>query len=379
MQVLSLRRAAAAVAVLWFVNGLTTATVGTRLADIGALLGLGEGGLGLALLGQSLGLVLVVALVAPRLIARFGARPVAALAGVLYCASTAGPGAALGLAWLFLAFLVVGAFNAPLDMAMAELGGAVEEARGRPTMSSFEAMFVAGQVMGALAGFGLTELVDVRTHLALVALASTALVCLSWTWLPDVPRPRRVGHRRSGLMLTPRIAWLALVALAALWCEGAVVDWGVLLYRRELGAAGRLAVLGLLVFVGAVLLSLGLGGLLARRVGPVLVTRVGAVAFGAGMLVTVLAPSVWLATAGLAIAGLGLPNAHPLALSAARRLGGPAALATVQGVSYVGLVVAKPSIGFVAELSSLRVGLGTTVAFALLIALGAGALAAGEA
>jgi Major Facilitator Superfamily len=374
-------RAAAAVAVLWLVNGLTTASIGARLPDIAERLKVEEGGLGTGLLGQSVALVIVVTLVAPRLVRRFGARPVAVVFGALYCASTALPGFAGDLGLLFLAFLVVGAFNAPLDITIADLGGAVEEERGRPTMSAFEAMFVAGQVLGALAALVLTNRLSVGSHLALVAAVAVGLVLVAWPFLPrvrasaDAIEPAGAPRRLfAGLVLSRQVLVLAAVALGSLWCEGAVVDWIAVMFEKELGTEGSASVVGLVVFVSAVLLALLLGNALAGRVGAAAVTRVGAVVFGAGMLVTALAPSVPVACAGLAVAGLGLPNAHPLALSAARAVGGSGALALVQGVSYAGLMAAKPAMGWVGELASMRVALGTTVVFAVVIALGAGAL-----
>jgi MFS family permease len=375
-------RAAAAVAALWFVNGLTTASVATRLPDIAERLGIEEGGLGTGLLGQSVALVVVVTLVAPRLVRRFGARPVAVVSGALYCASTALPGFAGDLGLLFLAFLVVGAFNAPLDITIADLGGAVEERRGRATMSAFEAMFVGGQVVGTVAAFFLTERLTVEAHLSGVAAVAAALVLVAWPFLPRVAHAADPGadapsgRRRllPGLVFSRQVVVVAAVALGSLWCEGAVVDWIAVMFEDELGTEGSTSVLGLGCFVVAVLLALLLGNRLADRLGAVTVTRVGAVVFGLGMLVTALAPSVPVACAGLALAGLGLPNAHPLALSAARAIGGPGALALVQGVSYAGLMAAKPVMGWVGELASMRIALGTTVVFAVVIALGAGAL-----
>jgi predicted MFS family arabinose efflux permease len=372
-----LRRAAIAVAVLWFVNGLTTATIGARLPAILDKAHLDKGEVGLALAGQSIGLIIVVLAAAPPLIRRFGARPVAVASGVLYCASTALPGLPTSLWLLFVAFLAVGAFNAPLDVAMADLGGAVEKARGKPTMSSFEALFVVGQVAGALIGLICTAVVpiEVGLHLALVAGAAVVLVLVAWPALParGEQEEEEEEQQSAGRVVTRRSLLLAAIAFASLWCEGAVVDWSALLFRDELGAGG-LSVVGLICFVTAVLIALLLGNGLSERWGSATVTRVGGALFAAGMLLTLFSPSIWLASVGLAVAGLGLPNAHPYALSVARGLGGAKTLAFVQGMSYIGLVAAKPAIGTIAEAGSLRLALGSTVVLALLMALGASAL-----
>jgi len=369
-----LQRAAIAVAVLWFVNGLTTATIGSRIPAILDKAHLDMGELGVALAGQAIALIVVVYLFAAPLIRRFGARPVAVASAVLYCASTALPGLPTGLWLLFVAFLAVGAFNAPLDVAMADLGGAIEKSRGKPTMSSFELLFVVGQVAGTLVALLCTAVVPVEVglHLAVVAAVAVVLVIVSGRGLPARGEQDEVEDSKPRVPIG-RSLWLAALAFGSLWCEGAVVDWAALFFREELGA-GRLSVVGLLSFVAAVLVSLLLGNVLAERWGKARVTLVGVGLLAAGMVVTLLSPSMWLASVGLAVAGFGFPNAHPYALSVARRLGGAKALAFVQGTSYVGLVAAKPAIGGLAEAGSLRLALGSTVVLAIVMALGATAL-----
>jgi len=89
------------------------------------------------------------------------------------------------------------------------------------------------------------------------------------------------------------------------------------------------------------------------------------------MLVASLAPSVWLALAGFAAAGLGLANLFPAVIARAGLLAGSAGVALTSMLGYSGFLLGPPAIGFLASEFGLRIGL-TTLSF---LALSAAAIA----
>jgi len=378
------RLTALAVAFLWLVNGLVTGSLSAKLPELAKGLDLSEGQLGLALLGQTIGLVVVVFFIAGRLVHRFGARRVAVVAAALYCVSFAVPGYAQGLALLFAALLVIGAFNAPLDVTMGELGGALEERWNRRLMSRFEFAFNGGLVIAAVIAFAAADRFSVSSYLTGIAALGLILVLAATPWLPAstpaAAQPEEdevgpTGARKAGRFgFAPGVGAMALLAAAALWCEATVLDWMGLFYAQTLDAEPAQYAIGLLCFVVGLMASLWAGNRLVGRLGAVTLVRIGAAAFAVGLLVTLLSKSLYLADAGLVLAGVGLANAHPLALSAARRVGGATALARVAGTSYVGLVAAKPAIGGLAELTSLTVALGIGALIAIVMVVAASVL-----
>ena len=95
----------------------------------------------------------------------------------------------------------------------------------------------------------------------------------------------------------------------------------------------------------------------------------GAIA-AAGLSFALLVHSPYWALAGFAAAGAGFSSIIPLAFAAGGRipeLSEGAGVATVSGLGYLGFLVGPPAIGFLSELSSLRVGL-----FLLVVLLGLG-------
>jgi len=376
---------ALAVGTLWFINGLVTGSLSAKLPELAQGLNLSDGSLGLALLGQTIGLIVVMFFLADRLVKRFGPRRVAIVAAATYCISFALPGYAGGVGTLFAALLVIGVFNAPLDVTMAGLGGELEERWQRRVMSRLEFGFNAGLLLAAGFAWLGAERFGVSSYLTIIAGLSLVLVLLAAPLLPDsTPDPEdgkgdgapvvngpvtgspgsdRTPRPRFGF--TPAIGGLALLAAGALWCEATVLDWMGIYFVRTLDAEPADYAVGLLCFVVGLMASLWGGNRLADRFGPVRVVVVGGLAFAVGILVTLLAGNLPAAYAGLLVAGAGMANAHPLALSKAQRIGGPTVVARVGGTSYVGLVVAKPAIGVMAELTSLQIALLSSVLLAL--------------
>ncbi|MEO7197043.1 MAG: MFS transporter [Solirubrobacterales bacterium] len=367
-------RSAAAIAALYFINGVLTASLGPRLPEIADNLGIGLGTLGLALAGQVVGLVAMMPLAA-RLVHRYGARAVGGASAVLYAVAIAAVGFAQGAPIMFAALLLAGAANAPLDVAAPTLGKGLQDARaGRKTLSGLELFFVIGLLLGSAVGAAAAGHFTVEQHLVAVAVVCSGLGILAAWLLPATGH--RVEMAPEGMIRTirrrPAIRALALIALAGLWCEAVGLDWAALFSTEVLDApASQQGIVGV-AFLAGILVALVIGGPLADRVGSVPVVRWGGVLIAIGMTVVVVSPSVPVASVGFLLAGLGLANVHPLALGAAGN--GPmpgAAFAAVNAISYVGLFAERPGIGLIADATSLQVAFATVVVVGVLLALSA--------
>lgn len=373
-QARSLRLCIAAAAMQYWVNGAATAAVATRLPEIAERIGLDYGGLSWALAAQAAGLIAAV-LVAGRLVDRVGAARMGALGTVGFAAAVGVLALADSGLTLALALLAVGIANGPLDAAVPALAADLERRRGRPTMSLVEFFFVGGLASGGGGAAASVGRVAVSTFVfaasaaaVAVALLAAVLLRLGVPGLPPAPPEPEANDASRGRGRTILFV-LAAIAFASLWAEGALTDWSTFLFR-ERGVEGGQYALGYISFTIGLAVVLFAGGRLIDRFGPVAIVRAGGVIFGAGVLLTLLAPSVLLASAGLALAGAGLGNIHPVVMSAA---GGVhprgRSIATVTALSYIGLVASKPTIGQAAEVFTLGIALSLLVVFGLLMTL----------
>src|SRR5215207_4444220 len=125
----ALRASRLAVLAVFFVNGLVIGTWVVRIPAIKEKLDLGEGLLGVALLGAAVGALVAMPLVGA-LVSRFGSRRVVGTAALVL--SLLAPALAPNLPFLAPALVIVGAANGGLDVAMNAQAVAVERGYGRP-------------------------------------------------------------------------------------------------------------------------------------------------------------------------------------------------------------------------------------------------------
>lgn len=159
-----------------------------------------------------------------------------------------------------------------------------------------------------------------------------------------------------------------LAALSALAAFGALVEdsgasWGAL-YLTGLHAGAAVAGLAVVVFQIAMTAGRLAGDRVVDRFGQRTVARAGAALAAAGMGAALAVPSVGTALAGFAFAGLGFATLVPAAMHAADELPGiphGTGLTIVSWLLRVGFLLSPPLVGFVADLTSLRVGLLTVV------------------
>lgn len=371
-----LRSKRLAVSLVFFVNGAVFASWVPHIPLIQARLDLGDGGLGLALLCLAAGAV--AALVASgRLIARFGSRTVTRAAGLCFCAALPMPILAPSPLALALALAFFGAANGAMDVAMNDQAVIVEKARRAPIMSSFHGFFSLGGLFGAaLGGAALAAGVSPMAHI-LCAVAFFGLLGLYGLihLVPSAPE-EDATMPKSHFGLPHRAIWpLCFLAFLTLACEGAMADWTSVYLKNVLAAGAGPAAWGYAAFSLAMAAGRFGGDRLAKLFGPVTLVRTSAMAAFAGLVLAVAATGPALAILGFALVGLGLSNVVPLLFSAAGRTPGVATGAGIAGtaaVGYLGFLAGPPCIGFVAEVSSLRVSLAGLALCAALLAAMAG-------
>jgi MFS family permease len=338
---------------LYFVNTFLSAALAPRYAELVAHLGISADGLGLALLGQAIGLTAIIVTVAPRLADRYGARAVARLGAVSFCVLTPLIGLAGSWTMLFGAFLATGAVNSLLDLGMARSATDAEKRTGRTLITFLDIPAAIGSLAGAAAGAATAGRTGIGEYALAASLAGLFVVLAVWRFLPaSAPSaPDRPEQHQP----IPVVA-LCVLAAAGLGMQLAVLDWASLVYR-ELGAAPTQFGIGHLAFVAGATLVLFVCGPLADRFGPAVVLRTAAALGMAGMAVATFSDSMAVVTVGFALAGVGLQPAHPLALSAAGR-GSVKNQARVIAASYVGMALMRPAVGGLATVVDVQVALG---------------------
>jgi MFS family permease len=353
------RRARNAVAAAFVLNGLTFATLVSRVPDFRERLDLTNGALGLLLLFISVGSLLGLP-ASGRMIERFGAAGVVRAGMVLGVLGVAM--VALGVAGLQTQAVTAvglgcyGFGTAVWDVAMNVEGAEVERRLGRTVMPRFHAAFSLGSIGGA--GIGVLTArfaVPLPVHfLAVCVGVAVSILVAVGAFLPIVEpqhdeqheKPR--GTERSA-WLEPRTVAIGAMVLAFTLAEGSASDWLALALVDGYDARHFVGVAGFGLFVTAMTLGRLLGGTLLDRFGRVPVLLGSAVAACVGLLLVILAGQPVLAAVGIVIWGFGSSLGFPVGMSAAADDPRRAArrVSVVSTVGYGAFLAGPPLLGFV--------------------------------
>jgi MFS family permease len=374
-------RERAGVSALFFMNGYVVGNWAPKIPGFASALGIDEAVLGLMILAFGVGSLIVMPLIGA-VIAREGSRRVSralalAMAPMLLLVTLA-PNVWTAAAALALTGGLVGG----MDVAMNANAVAVERDLRRAIMSSCHAWWSVGGLVGAsTGGLLLGSFGPVGHAVVVMAVVLAALAAASPTILDDVAaKDAPAAARADGAPVGRRLLLPLLVGTMALFSmipEGAILDWSALYLREALGASVETAGLAFAAFSGAMAVMRFSGDPIRDRYGAVVTLRVSTVIAGIGMVVAALAPSVGLAAAGFAFAGLGIANMVPIAFSAAGNLPGlppGIGLSIVTFMGYSGLLFAPSLIGFIAR----HTGLGpifTVLPLLYIVVLGLSGLA----
>jgi MFS family permease len=384
-------------------DGFVFATWAVRIPAVKAATGASPAELGVALLGVSGGAIATMAL-SGMLCRRFGAVRVLLAGAVWLSLALLLPALARSAVALGLALVMFGIGYGCVNVAANTVAVDVVAALRRPVMPSFHAAWSLGGLAGAAVGGLLAPHLSPLPHFAIATILGLAVTLVAGrvlltTALPDAAPPTAAppdaaavpaegdpaaaddeigppaAGSRAAAAATAAVArdrahlWrvvllLGILAACAAYGEGSISDWGAL-RLHGLGAGAGLAAIGYAAFALAEAGGRLAGTWLLTRFGQRAVLVSGGLATCAGMLCAALAPSIPVVVAGFALAGLGVANAFPAAMTRVGVLAGPHGVAIASTLGYGGFLLGPPLIGFLAS----AVGLGPSLTTVSVLAL----------
>ena len=375
-----MRRSVISLATFFFLAGFLLSNWAVRVPDAKIQVGATATALGIALLCQSLGGLVSMA-IGGRLCVRFGPRPVIVVAGPLTALCVVGPtlaGSPTTLAMaLMLLGLVYGTFNISLNSAAVEL----ERDLGTSVMSRLHGLYSCGALAGALTGGGAATTLGPTAHLASVSVFGLVVIAaLGRMLLSSAPASGSGGARGDGRTTrasavrtsgVPAITIVfAIIAFCTAFGEYSAIDWAALHLRVDVGATAAAAAIGLACYEGSMTIGRLAGDRMINRFGSTAVLGGGAVLALSGGLLAAWAPGgLTVAYIGYLMFGLGMANVFPIAIARAGALAGPQAVARVAMASTLGIMVERPVVGFLADVIGLPSALSLIAVLIALIAV----------
>jgi MFS family permease len=355
----------------FFIYSFCMGSLYPRLPAIQSFMGVGEGALGLSLVGAALGTLISLTFAGP-IIERIGYRrtllAALPLLSVLYAIAVWAPTPLT----FFLLLMPVGITIGCIELIINLEADRVEHAIGRRIMNRAHAFwsfgfFSAGMVGSFVAQAGISPQVHLAIMIPVITVAT--LVFLG--------RFQPAEHRAGGNTdASPRFARptlsimvLVLVCLPAMILEGAGIDWSAIYMRDIFSAAPFWAGFAVALGAGAQAVTRFFADSFVERWSPVVVARGLLTILGIGTVLVFFAPLQWLAYVGLALIGVGTSALFPLAMSAAaQRTDRPAAVnvASLAQISFVSFLLGPPLLGYVAEHFGIRWAFGIGIPLVIL-------------
>lgn len=356
----------------FFVAGLTFATWASRIPDIKNKLQLSDAGLGLILFALPVGQMVSLPISAA-LVSRFGSKSLIITGALLYPLSlillaTSGTGIALAFS-----LFVFGIWANLLNISMNTQAVYVENIYGRSIMASFHGVWSMAGFAGALAGtFFVSNAISPLLHFTIICIVTGLVIWAAYRH--TVPSDKNEGREKQPLFVKPdrRILLLGMIAFCCMVCEGAMADWSGVYYQKVVQSPASLTTIGYVAFMGTMATGRFIGDWLVTKFGVTRILQLSGVLIAAGLLTAVILPNIATATVGFLMVGFGVSSVVPIVFSLAGKstnMSPSAALASVSTISFLGFLIGPPVIGFVAELTSLRIsfliiallGFGTTL------------------
>jgi MFS family permease len=348
---------------LFFVQGLTFASWASRIPDIKSLLHLSTSSLGAVLFAMPAGQFMAMAL-SGYLVSRYGSKRVLVWSALLYPAALVLLGT-IGAVWqLFAGLLVFGITSNLINISINTQAVGIERLYGRSIMASFHGIWSLGGFFGGLLSTLVVGYAIVPFHhfLIIYGIAIVALISFKGMLLPrDIVRRDGAGPVRIFAKPDRYITLLGLMVFANLICESTMFNWSSVYFEEVVKPDANLVRLGYIGFMCTMAIGRLTADKLVNRFGVETMIRTSSIAISVGILLSVLWPSLIMATLGFLLVGFGSASIVPLCYGMAGKsksmLPG-IALATVGTIGFMGYLIGPPIIGVVADWLDLRWALG---------------------
>jgi MFS family permease len=338
-------------------------------------LGLEDGELGLAIFGFSCGMLTIIPF-SSTLLKKFGMGRLSTISIILFAAAMCLPVIAPTFLTLCIALFCCGIFTSLTDIGMNAMVSELEQEDDVHFMSAAHGFFSLGGVIGAGIG-SLVLFLDVFSlpvyHSLSVAIfvLVTNLALSSAYWerkSTDVDRGEG-GKFRFGL-IKPLLG-LTILSILIMGSEGAIEHWSKLYLLDVVKLESDwIAGLGYVVFSAMMTIGRFFGDGVSKRFGALTIIIGGSLlaAVGFGLVLTAI---FWTTMAGFCLVGLGfsviIPEIFRLA-GQAKGVSSAEGISVVAGLGYAGFLASPALLGFLSDLSSLKLSFAALLVGALVAA-----------
>ncbi len=259
-------------------------------------------------------------------------------------------------------FFVIGFASGSLDVAMNAQAVYVERLLNKPIMSSFHAVFSIGMAVGAGVGALFAQYhFPLSRHFLIVSLACVPLLLwASKNLLTDAPTEKDQSEGSHFVLPSKAILPLGIIAFCCMLGEGSTADWSAIYMNKVIGESEVFAALTFGCFSATMTIGRIFGDYFTTRLGKRKLLIFDSILAILGLSIALLFQSTPTTLIGFSLVGLGLSTIVPIVYSTAGNTKGinpSVGIAMATTIGYAGFFVGPPTIGYISDVFSLRLGL----------------------
>lgn len=352
----TLRPARIAISSFFFMAGICFATWASRIPDIQHYLKLSDAGLGTVLFAMPGGSMLCLPF-SGILVTRLGSRLVMLLSTIIYAVLLCTIGTAETVWQLALILFFFGVTGNLMNISMNTQAVGVEALYKRSVMASFHGLWSLAGFSGAAIGtLVIAKNISPLIHFFFIALLIGLLMLIFFRYSLRSDAKQEIPDSLFAWPDKPLMK-LGIISFCCLACEGCMFDWSGIYFREEVHAPANLVTLGYTVFMATMAAGRFIADWLTTKIGVKYTLQISGSLITFGLLVAVIFPNIYAATAGFFLTGFGVSSVVPLVYGLAgksKTMSAGMAIAAVSTVGFLGFLLGPPVIGYIAQALSLR-------------------------
>ncbi len=347
--------------VVMLAQGMVFSTFASRISDIKSSLELTNTWLGLMLFALPLGMFTSIPLTG-YLTNKFGSKKMIFVAACMYTFMLLMLAYVSNEITLFAALFLYGSAANFITISANTNGVSVETLYKRSILGTFHGIWSLGGFLGVIFAHFFAPHLSIQAHFAIVAATALGIMILVWCKLvnKDYSAKSHEDATKTKSMFRPSlfVFTLGILAFSSMFTESAMHDWSVVYFSDTLQITPEYQRLGLMIYLGNMMLGRFLSDTFVTLFGIIRVLRANAVLIFVGIFLVIISPDIVLACIGLAFVGFGVSSVVPLCFSAAGksfRMKPSVAISSITLIGYMAFLLSPLVIGGIAKFYTLRV------------------------
>jgi MFS family permease len=357
-------------AAFFFFSGIITSTWSSRIPDIQQQLHLSNAELGAVLFAISAGLVAALP-ISSWLIAKYSSVKMMTISTAIFAVIISLLAIANSVFLLVVLLFLFGALRNLVSMSANTNSIEVQALFDKPIIATFHGVWSMACFVGiAIGALMISKGITPLWHFLAIAI----IIFLFIVIFRRKDRKTNITSEKKAFFVKPDryLFILGCIAFCAMFCESSMFDWSINYYDKVIKADKNYVTFGYSSFIIMMTAGRLIGDRFIAGFGAISVLSVNGLLMTAGVVILISFPSVFAASIGFSLIGLGSSIVVPIVYALAgktKKMSAGYAIASITMVGYVGFLSSPLIIGALSDRFGMQTAFGVLIFISLSISI----------